>query len=201
MSRGTHITSDKSLNQITAVLASHFLLTEVREKIGDGHLIETPRRWASVIAHYSQPYNPVQDLGKSFTKPVTDDVYDSSFVLQKNIPYRGLCAHHLLPVLGYAHVAYIPRRTIVGLSKLARVVYGFSHAMGNTQEQVGEWIADAIAEHLDPLGVAIIIDAEHTCMSARGVEEHRVTTTTAALRGVFAKDSSARAELYSNIAR
>ena len=164
----------------------------------------TGERWLDVLEHYTQDYDPETHLGTTFPRVESErdpDKFDSSFVLQKNIPFRGLCAHHLLPVIGHAHVSYIPRDTLVGLSKLARVVWGFSHHMPSTQEQVGEWIVEALQKYLDPLGAAVIIDAEHTCMSSRGVEEHRVITTTAALRGVFAHDPSARSELYANIQR
>ena len=164
----------------------------------------TGERWLNVIKTYTQEYDPVVHLGVTFpkvNKGAGAGKFDSSFVLQRNIPFRGLCAHHLLPVLGVAHVAYIPKDKLVGLSKLARVVYGYSHHMPSTQEQVGEWIVEALQAHLEPLGSAVVIDAEHTCMSARGVQEPGVTTTTAALRGVFTSDAAARAELYNHIAR
>ena len=173
------------------------------------HFADTPKRWLKVLSHYFQPYIPEDDLGvvfetfrdESLAGREEPEMFSNSFVLQKNIPYRGLCAHHLLPVMGKAHVAYIPCDKVVGLSKLARVVYGFSHETPDVQERVGERIVSALLKHLDPWGAAVIIEAEHTCMSARGVEEHGVTTTTAALRGVFATDASARNELYMNIAR
>ena len=167
----------------------------------DEHFKDTPKRWMSVIDAYTQEYDSGQDLLKArFKNTKTQSqalsLWNSGIVVQGPIPYRALCAHHLLPVTGHAYVAYIPDEWITGLSKLSRVVYGISHRKPSIQEKVGDAIAAAIQKHLESVGSACIISAEHGCMAARGIQEVGVKTTTAALTGVFRTDATARSELY-----
>lgn len=175
--------------------------------LNNPHFIDTPARWLGILQHYTQAYDPSNDLMKARFRTDEDcegdihttGVWGSGMVVQGPIPYRGLCAHHLLPVTGHAFVAYIPLRYIVGLSKLSRVVYGITHKMPSIQERVGAEIVGALDEYLEPVGSACIIKADHGCMEARGVEEVGVRTTTASLSGVFRESSDARNELYSLI--
>lgn len=170
----------------------------------DENFKDTPKRWLKYLDHYLQPYEPKDDLGVTFggdTKVLNStsphlDIYLRSMVIQSKIPYRAVCAHHLLPVIGVAHVAYIPKKRVVGLSKLARVVYGFSHKTPSLQEIVCNEIATALHVILDAIGAVCVISATHGCMACRGVEEPGVITTTSSLRGVFTNNAEARAEFY-----
>ncbi len=159
----------------------------------------TPQRWLKGIAHYAQDYDPENDLSKTFGDGIITgekSIYQHGMVVQSPIPYRALCAHHLFPVLGVAHVGYIPANKVVGLSKLARLVYGISHSEPSLQEDVGNKIADALMQHLGAHGSMCVISATHGCMACRGIEEHNVLTTTSSLRGVFITDVDAKSEFY-----
>jgi GTP cyclohydrolase I len=115
-------------------------------------------------------------------------------VLIKNIPLYSMCEHHLLPFAGVAHVAYIPKGgRIVGLSKIARVVDGLSRRL-QIQERLTKQIADVISDHLKPLGVMVVIEAEHMCMSMRGAKKPKSITVTSAVRGSFRNNPVTRAE-------
>jgi GTP cyclohydrolase I len=120
-------------------------------------------------------------------------------VLVKDIPFYSMCEHHLVPFYGTAHVGYIPRGgRVTGLSKLARAVEAVAKRP-QLQERITSTIADAIVETLDPHGVIVVIEAEHMCMTMRGVKKPGAKTVTSAVRGIFAKDASARAEALSLI--
>jgi GTP cyclohydrolase I len=123
---------------------------------------------------------------------------NDEMVLIKDIEFYSTCEHHLLPIIGRAHVAYIPNGKVVGLSKIPRVVDVFARRM-QIQEQLTEQIADAIMETIDPKGVAVVLQARHMCMEMRGVEKINSTTTSSALRGLFKKDEKTRAEFFSLI--
>jgi len=123
---------------------------------------------------------------------------NDEMVLIKDIELYSTCEHHLLPIIGRAHVAYIPNGKVVGLSKIPRVVDIFSRRM-QIQEQLTEQIAEAIMDALDPKGVAVVIQARHMCMEMRGVEKINSTTTSSALRGLFKKDEKTRAEFFNLI--
>jgi len=123
---------------------------------------------------------------------------NDEMVLIKDIEFYSTCEHHLLPIIGRAHVAYIPDGKVVGLSKIPRVVDVFARRM-QIQEQLTEQIADAIMETIDPKGVAVVLQARHMCMEMRGVEKINSTTTSSALRGLFKKDEKTRAEFFALI--
>lgn len=165
--------------------------------IEDPNFTNTSARWLKYISHYTQPYDPKQDLGITFP-PTGQSTFDNAMIVQVGIPYRAVCAHHLLPVLGTAHVGYIPGSAVVGLSKLSRLVYGFSHAMPSLQEDVCNSITTALMDCLLPLGAMCVVSAEHGCMAARGVEEASgcIQTVTASVKGVFIGNVEARAEFY-----
>lgn len=166
----------------------------------DENFADTAERWTKMLAHFLRPYDPATDLKVAFTEATTDEPaaeFTNGMVIQSNIPFRALCAHHLLPFIGVAHVGYIPKDTVVGLSKLARVVYGISHQTPSLQEHIGRQIVDALQDHLKGLGAMCVITATHGCMECRGVEEHGVKTSTSHVRGVFATRPEAREEFLS----
>tara|TARA_Y100001970_G_scaffold291884_1_gene430813 strand:- start:437 stop:1051 length:615 start_codon:yes stop_codon:yes gene_type:complete len=150
-------------------------------------LIETPRRVIKAFKEYFKGYtqDPSSELKKTF-----GDVegYDD-MVLQKNISISSHCEHHMAPIIGVAHVAYLPNKRIVGLSKLARTVEIFSKRL-QTQERLTMQIAKALTEGLDAYGVAVNIDSTHQCMTMRGIKKERATTVTNYFTGKFKEDLS-----------
>jgi GTP cyclohydrolase IA len=149
-------------------------------------LADTPRRVAAAFAELLTP------LPFTATTFPNDDGYDE-LVVARSIPFASLCQHHLLPFRGLAHVGYLPGDRVVGLSKLARVVEGLARDL-QTQERLTEEVASWLEEHLDPRGVGVVVDAEHLCMTVRGVQAPGVRTTTSALRGRIRDDPRTRAE-------
>ncbi|MGH3796789.1 MAG: GTP cyclohydrolase I FolE [Pseudonocardiaceae bacterium] len=152
------------------------------------HLADTPRR---VAATYAELLSPREfDL----TTFPNDEGYDE-MVLVRHIPMQSLCEHHLLPFHGVAHVGYLPGQRILGLSKLARVVELFARDL-QVQERLTQQIADWLQEHLAPKGVGVVIEAEHLCMSLRGVQAVGTRTVTSALHGLVRADAAARQEFF-----
>lgn len=149
-------------------------------------LRETPRRMAAAYAELltPHPFSPT-------TFP-NEEGYDE-LVLVRSIPFHSLCMHHMLPFQGVAHVAYLPGERIIGLSKLARVVEMFARAL-QVQERLTTQIADWLRDHLAPKGVGVVVEAEHLCMSLRGVQKAGATTVTSALHGRVRDDPRTRAE-------
>jgi GTP cyclohydrolase IA len=152
------------------------------------HLADTPRRVAASYAEFLTPrsFNPT-------TFP-NDESYDE-LVLARDIPFHSLCQHHLLPFKGVAHVGYLPGDRILGLSKLARVVELFARDL-QVQERLTQQVADWLEHHLAPKGVGVVLEAEHLCMSLRGVQASGSRTVTSALHGVLREDSRSRAEFF-----
>ena len=157
-------------------------------------LLETPARVARMYAELFSGLHcdPRELLGKTFTQK-----YDE-MVLERNIEFASTCEHHLLPFLGKAHIAYLPKGKIVGLSKLARVVEVLSHRP-QVQERMTEELADLLMEELEPRGVAVILEASHTCMTIRGVRKPDSVCTTSAMRGTFRENQATRNELMALI--
>jgi len=158
-------------------------------------LIDTPKRIANMYQEIfaGMDCNPKELLQVSFTE------YHDELVLVKDIPLYSMCEHHLLPFYGKAHVAYIPRGgKIVGISKLARVTEMYAQRP-QLQERLTSQIADCINEILKPFGVAVVIEAEHMCMTMRGIRKPGSLTVTSAVRGIFETRSETRAELLSLI--
>jgi len=157
-----------------------------------GGLIDTPQRVIDAYEEFYSGYgeNPDEILAKTF-----DDVagYDE-VVLLKNMRFESHCEHHMVPIIGKAHIAYLPDKKVVGISKLARLLDVFAKRL-QTQEIMTQQIADTIERVLAPLGVAVIIDANHECMSTRGVHKSNSTTVTTQMRGLYKTDATARAEL------
>lgn len=152
------------------------------------HLADTPRR---VAATYAELLTPREF---SLTTFPNDEGYDE-LVVARDIPVHSLCQHHLLPFTGVAHVAYLPGERILGLSKLARVVELFARGL-QVQERLTKQVADWLEEHLEPKGVGVVIEAEHLCMSLRGVQAHGCRTVTSALHGLLRHDARSRAEFF-----
>lgn len=154
-------------------------------------LLETPKRVVEAFEEWFGGYkeNPEQILSKTFEEV---EGYDE-MVLLKNMRVESHCEHHMAPILGYAHVAYIPDKRVVGISKIARLVDAYSKRL-QTQETMTAQIADAIEKTLKPKGVAVVIDAYHQCMTTRGVHKSETTTVTSQVRGLFRSDKRTRAE-------
>lgn len=165
------------------------LLAALGQDADDEHLRDTPRR---VAAAYAEMLTP-----RSFnlTTFPNEEGYDE-LVLARDIPFHSLCQHHMLPFKGVAHVGYLPGERILGLSKLARVVELFARGL-QVQERLTKQVADWLEEQLDPKGVGVVMEAEHLCMSLRGVQADGARTVTSALHGLLRADHRSRAEFFS----
>ena len=155
-------------------------------------LLDTPRRVAKAWKEYCAGYadDPAQHLARVFEEV---GGYDE-IVLLKDIPFQSHCEHHMAPIIGRAHIAYLPRDHVVGISKLARVLHGFARRL-QVQERLTAQVADCIWENLRPLGVAVVIEATHACMTARGVRTPAVSMSTSRMMGVFRDDERSRREV------
>ena len=175
-----------AIDHDAAERAAADLLTALGADLGDEQLRGTPRRMARAYAELltPRPFHPT-------TFP-NDEGYDE-LVLVREIPFHSLCAHHLLPFHGVAHVGYLPGERIVGLSKLARVVELFARDL-QVQERLTTQIAGWLAEQLEPKGVGVVVEAEHLCMSLRGVQKFGSKTVTSALHGLVRDDPRTRQE-------
>lgn len=172
------------------------LLSLFGEDFNRDGLQDTPFRFIKAMGEHMVGYseNPALHLEKTF------DVDHNDLVLVKDIPFNSLCEHHLAPFVGKVHIAYIPNKKITGLSKFGRVVEGFAKRL-QVQERLTQQIADAIGEVLEPKAVAVIIEAEHTCMSGRGIKKHGASTVTSTMRGLFKENAPARGELLQLIGK
>ncbi len=150
-------------------------------------LLETPRRVTKAYKEYFKGYN--QEITSELLKTFGDVNGYDDMVLQKNISVQSHCEHHMAPIIGKAHVAYIPKKRVVGLSKLARVVEVFSKRL-QTQERLTMQIANTLMESLDAKGVAVTIDSTHQCMTMRGIKKEQATTVTNYYLGQFKEDLS-----------
>jgi GTP cyclohydrolase I len=155
-------------------------------------LVDTPQRVVDAFLEYFRGYEECPD---TYLRRTFEQVggYDE-IVLLRDIPFHSHCEHHMAPILGKAHVAYLPRDKVVGISKLARVVHAFAKRL-QVQERLTAEIADCIQSVLEPAGVAVIIEATHACMTCRGVETPGVVMTTSRMMGVFRDDEKARQEV------
>ena len=155
-------------------------------------LLDTPRRVACAWREYARGYaeDPAVHLSRTFEEV---GGYDE-IVLLKDIPFQSHCEHHMAPIIGKASIAYLPRDRVVGISKLARVLHGFARRL-QVQERLTAQVADTIWEHLQPKGVAVVIEATHACMTARGVNTPGVVMTTSRMMGTFREDERSRREV------
>ena len=178
--------------ETTEKLASHVkeILSLVGEDCAREGLLKTPERVAKALQFLTKGYE--EDGGEIIKSALFEEEY-KHMVVVKDIELYSLCEHHMMPFIGKAHVAYIPNGRITGLSKIARVVECYARRL-QVQERLTEQIRDCIQDALDPLGVAVVIEAMHTCMSMRGVEKTNAVTTTSAFSGVFLKSARTRNE-------
>ena len=178
--------------ETTAALKGHIedILRLIGEDPAREGLQKTPERVAKAMQFLTQGYT--QD-GEAIVKSALFDEPYNHMVLVKDIELFSLCEHHMLPFIGKAHVAYIPNGQITGLSKIARVVETYARRL-QVQERLTEQIRDCIQDSLHPLGVAVVIEAMHTCMSMRGVQKSNAITTTSAFSGLFMSSSRTRNE-------
>jgi GTP cyclohydrolase I len=175
---------DHQIDQATGAAAD--MLRALGLPIDDEDMLETPRRLVQAYAELLSP-EPFE-----MTTFPNSEGYDE-LVLVRDIPVRSLCEHHMLPFVGVAHIGYLPADRIVGLSKLARTVDHYSRRV-QTQERLTSQVADHLRQQLDPLGVGVVIEAEHTCMSVRGARAQGTSTVTARLLGRLREDPATRAE-------
>jgi GTP cyclohydrolase I len=185
---------DKQVDHRRIEAAVREILIAVGEDPDREGLQETPARIARMFADLSAGLrrDPGEVLRKTFTQK-----YDE-MVLVKDIRFASLCEHHLLPFFGKAHIAYLPKGKIVGLSKLPRLVDTVARRP-QVQERITEEVADLLVQELSPRGVAVILEATHTCMTVRGVRKADSICTTSAMRGVFRDNPSSRSELMALI--
>jgi GTP cyclohydrolase I len=166
--------------------AATALLAAVGADLDDESLAGTPRRMARL---YAELLTPARFDATTFPN---DGGYDE-LVVAREIPFHSLCEHHLLPFVGIAHVGYLPGERIIGLSKLARVVDSFARSL-QVQERLTTQIARWLQDELKPKGVGVVLEAEHLCMSLRGVQKQGATTVTSALHGLVRDDPRTRQE-------
>ena len=181
-----------------AEISAHF--AEIMKVLGldlsDPHLIDTPDR---VGRMYLEIFRGLEDLHEPSITCFPNSEGYSNMVIVKDIEFFSVCSHHMIPFFGKAHVAYIPGETIVGLSKIARVV-GFYARRPQLQERLTEQVVDFIEEKLAPKGSIVVMEARHLCMEMRGVEKPGALTTTSALRGCF-EDQRVREEFFDLLKR
>jgi len=157
-------------------------------------LRDTPIRHAKAWREYCAGYD--EDPGMHLARTFEEVAGYDEIVLLKDIPFQSHCEHHLAPITGKASIAYLPKDRVVGISKLARVLHGYARRL-QIQERLTAEIAQAIWTHLKPAGVAVVIEAQHGCMTGRGVKTHGVGMVTSRMLGCFLEDRSSRAELMS----
>ncbi len=188
---------DNYNTEVTAEIAGHVkeilrLLGEDTEREG---LQKTPERVAKSLQYLSKGY--IQDGAEIVKSAIFDEEY-RQMVLVKDIDLYSTCEHHMLPFMGKCHIAYIPNGKITGLSKIARVVETFARRL-QVQERLTVQIRDCLQESLHPLGVAVVIEAKHSCMILRGVEKANTITTTSAFSGIFLSSGRTRNEFLNLI--
>lgn len=153
------------------------------EDISRDGLLKTPHRAAKALQFMLRGYEQDAD---EIIKSALFDVEYNEMVIVKDIEFYSMCEHHLLPIIGKAHIAYIPDKKVVGLSKIARVVDVFARRL-QVQERLTQQVLDALDRNLKPFGVAVVIEAQHVCMMMRGVQKQHSVTTTSAFKGMFSK--------------
>ncbi len=181
----------------TELLAEHVegILNLLGENAGREGLVKTPERVAKALQFLTKGYS---EDGEAIIKEAVFEEKYSQMVLVKDIELFSLCEHHMMPFYGKCHVAYIPNGKITGLSKIARVVETYARRL-QVQERLTIQIRDCIDSALNPLGVAVVIEARHMCMQMRGIEKPGSITTTSAFSGAFLNSDKTRAEFFSLI--
>jgi GTP cyclohydrolase I len=168
------------------------ILLAVGEDVGREGIKETPDRVARM---YAELLGGMQEDPKQHVRRLFTENYDE-IVLLRDIPFYSICEHHLMPFIGTAHVAYLPAGSVLGVSKLARVVDCFARRL-QVQERLTDQIADFIMQSLKPRGVAVVLEASHSCMTIRGIKKPGSIMVTSSLRGIFRRDPKSRSEVMS----
>jgi GTP cyclohydrolase IA len=170
---------------------------EIIEALGEDPdregLVDTPER---VAAFYAEVFDGLHRDPGDVVDAFFGEEHYQEIVMVREIPFYSMCEHHFVPFHGQAHVAYIPKGQVTGLSKLARLVEGFARRP-QMQERLTAQVADALSDRLQPLGVMVVVEAEHLCMSMRGVKKPGATTVTSAVRGIMESQPATRAEAMS----
>jgi len=182
----------------TEDLTAHYagIITSVGEDLSRDGLLRTPERAAKAMEYLCRGYQ--QDLDEVVNNAIFETDNDD-MVIVKDIELYSLCEHHMLPFIGKAHVAYLPKGKVIGLSKIARIIDMFARRL-QIQEQLTVQIADAIEKAIDPAGVAVTIEAEHLCMKMRGVEKQNSVMKTSVMLGSFRESQATRMEYLQLIA-
>ena len=169
-------------------------VSEILQAVGEDPeregLKKTPERVARM---YGELLGGMHEDPKKHLQSVFTENYDE-IVLLRNIPFYSICEHHLMPFIGKAHVAYLPAGQVLGVSKLARIVDSFARRL-QVQERLTDQIADFLMKSLQPIGVAVVLEASHSCMTIRGIQKPGAVMVTSSLRGIFKKDPRSRAEV------
>ena len=168
------------------------ILLAVGEDIEREGLTETPDRVARM---YAELLGGMREEPEKHLRSVFTENYEE-IVLLRNVPFYSICEHHMMPFIGSAHVAYLPSGSVLGVSKLARIVDSFARRL-QTQERLTYQIADFIMNSLKSQGVAVVLEASHSCMTIRGIKKPGSTMVTSALRGIFKRDPKSRSEIMS----
>lgn len=194
MSHKAHTPPEK-MNTLCRIRCS---MRDIMESMGldpstEPGIIETPDRVARFFMEFSQPCDLVALL-KAFDYDQPSE--GQPMVVVKDIPLAALCEHHFAPFWGKAHIGYIPGKRVLGLSKFARLVDAAGHQRPSIQERLTNEIADALDRAIDPKGIIVVLSAEHSCMTCRGVGTPGVTTTTSTIRGAFVHSTQARQEFF-----
>lgn len=166
------------------------ILLAVGENPDREGLKATPKRVARM---YSELLAGMRQDAADHLKSIFHEKYDE-IVLLRDIPFYSICEHHLMPFIGKAHVAYLPAGRVLGVSKLARIVDTFARRL-QVQERLTDQIADFLMKHLEPIGVAVVLEASHSCMTIRGIQKPGAVMVTSSLRGIFKRDPRSRAEV------
>jgi GTP cyclohydrolase I len=187
-------TKRKQIDEARIEKAVREILTAVGEDLGRDGLKDTPARVARM---YGELLAGMHEDPGVHLRSVFNENYDE-IVLLRDIPFYSICEHHLMPFIGSAHVAYLPAGRILGVSKLARIVDCFARRL-QTQERLTYQIADCLMSSLKPMGVAVVLEAAHSCMTIRGIKKPGSVMVTSAVRGLFRKDPRSRNEIMSLI--
>jgi GTP cyclohydrolase I len=182
----------KKIDEAKIERAVREILSAVGEDLNREGLKDTPARVARM---YGELLAGMHDNPDTHLSRVFNENYDE-IVLLRDIPFYSMCEHHLMPFIGSAHVAYLPSGKILGVSKLARIVDCFARRL-QTQERLTYQIADCLMTHLKPQGVAVVLEAAHSCMTIRGIKKPGSVMVTSAVRGLFRKDPRSRNEIMS----
>lgn len=174
------------------------IIEAIGEDINREGLVKTPTRAENALLFLTQGYR--QDLNQIINQAIFDNQYESEMVIVKDIELYSMCEHHLLPFFGKCHIGYLPDKKIIGLSKIPRIVDFFSRRL-QLQERLTSQIAECIENILQPLGVAVVIEASHLCAMMRGVEKQNSKMVTSCVKGAFRRNASTREEFLKLIGK